>query len=69
MKSVQKILDYQKTIVRLLSKKGFDLFELENICLHRLGHVACWESYIHALEDLVSNGRISKIGSTVFIKQ
>ncbi len=69
MKRVQKILDYQKTILRLLSTKSRDLFEIEDICLNRIGHIACWDSYIHALKDLISNGRVQKVGSTVFIRK
>ncbi len=69
MKSVQKVLSYQETIERILSAKGRDLFELEDLCLCRIGHIACFDSYLHALEDLVSSGRVQKIGSTVFIKR
>jgi len=58
MKSVEKILEYQKVIESIVSKKSCDVYEIENICLCRIGHVACYESFCHALEDLISNGRV-----------
>lgn len=65
MKTVKKILEYQKVIERILLSRSCDLFELENICLCRIGHIACFESFTHALEDLLSNGRIKRFESTI----
>lgn len=65
MKTVKKILKYQRTIERLLSNRSYDIFELENICLCRIGHIACFESFTHALEDLLTNGRVKRFQSTI----
>ena len=65
MKTVKKILEYQKVIGRLLDNRSYDVFELENICLCRIGHIACFESFTHALEDLLSNGRIKRFQSII----
>jgi len=65
MKTVKKILEYQATILRLLSHKSYDIFELENVCLCRIGHIACFESFMHALKDLVSNGKIKRFQNTL----
>jgi len=69
MKRVSKIIEYQKVINRLVAIRDYDLFELENICLCRIGHIACWESFVHALEDLLANGSINKVGNVVFKKR
>ncbi len=58
MKTVKKILAYQKVIERALSHKSSDIFTIENICLCRIGHIACFESFEHALKDLIANGRV-----------
>lgn len=68
-KQVKKIIEYQKIIRRLLSQRGYDLFEIENVCLCQIGHIACFESFVHAIEDLLANGTINKVGNAVFIKQ
>lgn len=60
MKSVKKILSYQRAIIRALSIKDHTFKELEHVCLDRIGHIADWDSYIHALEDLASGSRIQK---------
>ncbi len=65
MKSVKKILEYQKIIERLLQNRSYNLFELENICLCRIGHIACYESFEHAVEDLVASGRANQFQSTI----
>ena len=65
MKTVKKILEYQRVIERILSSHSCDVFELENICLCRIGHIACFESFTHALEDLLANGRIKRFESTI----
>ena len=65
MKTVKKILEYQRVIERLLKNRSYDVFELENICLCRIGHIACFESFTHALEDLLSNSRIKHFQSTI----
>lgn len=65
MKAVQKILEYQRIIERLLKDRAYDVFELENICLCRIGHIACNESFEHALDDLVANGRVKQIQSII----
>ena len=65
MKTVKKILEYQRVIERLLGNHSYNVFELENICLCRIGHIACFESFIHALEDLLSNGRIKRFQNTI----
>ena len=64
-KQVTKILEYQKVILRLLSNRPFQVFELENICLCRIGHIACYESFEHALDDLVANGTVKRFDSTL----
>ena len=61
MKTVKKILEYQKVIERLLSRRSYDVIELEDICLCRIGHIACFESFLHALQDLVASGRVTKV--------
>ena len=65
MKTVKKILEYQRVIERLLSNRAYDIFELENICLCRIGHIACFESFVHAIDDLINNGRIKRFQSTI----
>ena len=65
MKTVKKILGYQKIIIDLLDKHSYDVLELENICLCRIGHIACFESFTHALEDLLSNGQIKHFQSII----
>ena len=35
------------------------------ICLCRIGHVACYESFQHALQDLIANGRVKCFGDTL----
>lgn len=65
MKSVKKILEYQKIIERALSRKSSDVFTVENICLCRIGHIACYESFQHALQDLIADGRVKCIGDTL----
>lgn len=67
MKTVKKILEYQKVIERLLTNRSYDVFEIENICLCRIGHIACYESFEHAINDLVLNGRIKRFQSTLTI--
>ncbi len=65
MKTVAKILEYQKVIERVLSHHSSDIFDIENICLCRIGHVACYESFQHALQDLIANGRVKCFGDTL----
>lgn len=65
MKTVKKILEYQRVIERLLDNRSYDVFELENICLCRIGHIACFESFVHAIEDLLTNGRIKRFQNTI----
>ncbi len=64
MKTVVKILEYQKVILRLLSHRPYDIIELEDICLCRIGHIACFESFQHAIQDLTANGTINKFDYT-----
>ena len=68
-KQVTKILDYQILIERLLKHRPYKIFELEDICLCRIGHVACFESFKHALQDLIANGRVKLFGSVVASQQ
>ncbi len=65
MKTVKKILEYQTVIERILSRKSSDVFDVENICLCRIGHIACHESFQHALQDLIANGRVKCFGDTL----
>lgn len=67
MKTVGKILEYQKVIERVLSRKGSDVSTVENICLCRIGHIACYESFQHALQDLIANGRIKCCGDSLWL--
>ena len=69
MKYASKILEYQKNIVRLLSIRNHTFKGLETACLCKIGHTACFESYKHALEDLASNGRITKTQTGFAITQ
>ena len=66
-KQVTKILEYQKIIEQLLKQRAHDIFELEDICLCRIGHIACYESFEHAVQDLIANGRIKRIDSTMIL--
>ena len=68
MKTVKKILEYQKVIMRLLQNRGYDVVELEDICLCRIGHIACWESFEHAIKDLLVNGTVKSDGHILFLK-
>ncbi len=65
MKTVKKILGYQKVIERVLSYHSSDTFTVENICLCRIGHIACYESFQHALQDLIANGRVKCFGDVL----
>jgi fatty acid-binding protein DegV len=58
MKSAKLILKYQQRIVRLLKLKDYSPIALENAVM-KLNEQCCFESYTHALQDLIANGRIS----------
>lgn len=58
MKSVELILKYQKRIISLLKQKDFGPLELENSVM-RLNETCGFESYTHALQDLIANNRIT----------
>ncbi len=59
MKSVPKILTYQRRIISLLSRKDRNVQDVEHVLLTEIGHIACFESFTHALQDLIANGRIT----------
>ncbi len=65
MKTVKKILAYQKVIERVLSHGSSDVLAVENVCLCRIGHIACYESFQHALQDLIANERVKCFGDTL----
>ncbi len=67
MKTVKKILEYQKVIKRVLTYKSSDVFTIENICLCRIGHIACYESFQHALKDLIANGHVKCCGDSLWL--
>ncbi len=60
MKTASKIIAYQKSITRILRAGDQTSDQLESLCLCKIGHIACWESYLHALQDLIFNGRVIK---------
>lgn len=71
MKTVPKILEYQKVIIQLLSNRPYNLLEIEDICLpqQRTERIACYENLEHALKDLIANGKINQYQDTFTINQ
>ena len=65
MRSVEKILEYQRIIQKIVSKNPSNVFDIENICLCRTNHIACYESFQYALEDLISNGKVKCFQDTI----
>ena len=64
-KSVKKILEYQKRVEKLVDIRSYDILELEDICLCSIGHIACYESFEHALRDLIFNGQVIRTLCTI----
>lgn len=58
MKTVNLILKYQEAILKHLSRQEMTAQELEYRVL-KLNNICDFDCYIHALKDLISNGKVN----------
>ena len=69
MKSVKKILKYQEKIIELC-KATNDYIKIDDLAIDCLaGPSARNQSFMHAWEDLVANGRLEICGNSLRIRQ
>lgn len=69
MKSVKKILDYQKKITKLCKTAG-DYVKIDDLAIDCLAGPAGRNlNFMHAWEDLVDNGRLQLCGNSLRIRQ
>jgi len=65
MKSVQKILKYQEKIIEVCSAT-IDYVKIDDLAIDCLaGKSGRNENFIHAYEDLISDGRLGLCGNSV----